>query len=169
MNFARAQGAMAAGRKVKLSDWTGYWFSDNGQIKVFTRNGDILDTPNIERYKDRDDWEVTEGAMGFDFAILALKSGKRVARAGWNGKKMFVFMRPGDVLKTGFIPKVKSLPDTVKQWIDENIDDKANQGETGLQDVVFTPYLCLKAADNSIVNGWLASQTDMLAEDWVIV
>jgi hypothetical protein len=27
----------------------------------------------------------------------------------------------------------------------------------------------MKAADGSIVNGWLASQTDILAEDWVLV
>lgn len=35
--------------------------------------------------------------------------------------------------------------------------------------VKFTAYLCMKAADGSIVNGWLASQTDMLAEDWTIL
>jgi hypothetical protein len=35
--------------------------------------------------------------------------------------------------------------------------------------VNFTAYLCMKAADGTIVNGWLASQTDMLAEDWQVV
>jgi hypothetical protein len=107
--------------------------------------------------------------MNFGEALQILKQGGLVARAGWNGKRMFIFMRPGDTLKTSFIPQVKSLPESVKKWIDENIDDKVNPGETGLQNVVFTPYLCMKAADNSIVNGWLASQTDMLSEDWEIV
>lgn len=107
--------------------------------------------------------------MNFGEALQALKEGKLASRAGWNGKGMFIFMRPGDTLKTGFIPKVKSLPDSVKNWIDQNIDDKINLGESGLQDVVFTPYLCMKAADNTIVNGWLASQTDMLAEDWGVI
>jgi len=33
----------------------------------------------------------------------------------------------------------------------------------------FTPYICLWAADKSIVNGWLASQTNMLVTDWETV
>lgn len=35
--------------------------------------------------------------------------------------------------------------------------------------IKFDAYLCMKAADNTIVNGWLASQSDMLADDWVII
>ena len=42
-------------------------------------------------------------------------------------------------------------------------------GLDGESKVKFTSYLCMKAADGSIVNGWLASQTDMLAKDWVEV
>jgi len=104
--------------------------------------------------------------MNFGQALELVKQGKLVARQGWNGKRMFIFMRPSDAIPTSVIPNIKSLPDAVKNWIDVNVDDKQNQGETGLQKVVFTPYLCMKAADNTIVNGWLASQTDMLAEDW---
>lgn len=104
--------------------------------------------------------------MNFGRAIELVKQGKLAAREGWNGKGMFIFMRPADTLTTGFIPNVKSLPASVKEWIDKNLDDKKNQGEIGLTPVRFTEYLCMKAADNSIVNGWLASQTDMLAEDW---
>ena len=110
-----------------------------------------------------------ETALTFGQAIEAVKEGKLIARAGWNGKGMFVFQRPEDILETGFIPKVKSLPQPVKDWIDKNINDNINYGEYGLQKVKFTAYLCMKAADNTIVNGWLASQTDILAEDWMIV
>ena len=38
-----------------------------------------------------------------------------------------------------------------------------------LDKIKFTAYLCMKAADGTVVNGWLASQTDMLASDWMIV
>lgn len=107
--------------------------------------------------------------LSFGSALDAIKGGHLVARSGWNGKGMFIFMRPSDELETGFIPKVKSLPQAVKDWIDKNLDDKVNQGEGGLTKVKFTAYLCMKAADNSIVNGWLASQTDMLSEDWEII
>jgi len=104
--------------------------------------------------------------MDFGKAIAAVKEGKLVAREGWNGKGMFIFMRPEDTLTTGVIANVKSLPQSVKNWIDRHVDDKENAGETGLTPVKFTAYLCMKAADNTIVNGWLASQTDMLATDW---
>lgn len=107
-----------------------------------------------------------EKLLNFGQAIELVKRGNLVSRKGWNGKGMFIFMRPEDTLTTGFIPKVKSLPEQVKIWIDKNMDDKVNPGEQGLNPVKFTAYLCMKAADNTIVNGWLASQTDMLAEDW---
>lgn len=107
--------------------------------------------------------------MNFGQALEALKEGKLVQRSGWNGKGMFIFMRPEDTLTTGIIGKVKSLPQSAKDWIENNVDDKTNPGESGLTPVKFTAYLCMKAADNTIVNGWLASQTDMLAEDWSIL
>ena len=31
------------------------------------------------------------------------------------------------------------------------------------------PFICMKTADKNVVFGWLASQTDMLAEDWKII
>lgn len=104
--------------------------------------------------------------LTFGQALERLKAGQLVARAGWNGKGMFIFMRPEDTIPTGLISKIKSLPEEVKKWIDKNMDDKENQGESGLVPIKFTAYLCMKAADGTIVNGWLASQTDMLAEDW---
>ena len=62
--------------------------------------------------------------VNFGTALEAVKQGKLIAREGWNGKGMFVFQRPSDELETGFIPKVKSLPQSVKDWIDKNLDDK---------------------------------------------
>lgn len=103
----------------------------------------------------------------FGEAIEALKQGKRVQRAGWNGKGMFVFMRPADELPIGMvIDKVKSLPQSVKDFFKAK-DEKEFPGEQST--VKFSSYLCMYAADGSIVNGWLASQTDMLAEDWAIL
>lgn len=96
--------------------------------------------------------------MKFGEAIEATKQGKRVQRSGWNGKGMFIFQRPADVLAGDFIPKVKSLPESVKLFL---ADQK--------RDVEFLAYFCLYAADGKIVNGWLASQTDMIAEDWTIL
>lgn len=106
--------------------------------------------------------------QNFGQAIEALKQGKRVARQGWNGKGMFIFERPVDELEYSFIEKVKSLPQSVKDFL----RNKALSTEGSLSylpKVKFGAYLCMYAADGSIVNGWLASQTDMLSNDWCIL
>ena len=108
----------------------------------------------------------------FGWAIDALKEGALVARQGWNGKGMFLFMRPADQLSVDMIVnKVKSLPQSLKDhyignfaW---NIPEEKNGSSPSDTYVKFTAYICMKAADGTIVNGWLASQTDMLAEDWI--
>lgn len=109
--------------------------------------------------------------MTYGKALELLKQGKLVQREGWNGKGMFIFMRPGDTLSAEIIiNKVKSLPDAVKRYYVGKFSHTSSEEDKGLgpkdHHVVFTPYLCMKAADGSIVNGWLASQTDMLSEDW---
>lgn len=116
-----------------------------------------------------------EQLVSFSAALLALKEGKLVARKGWNGKGMFIFMRPADKLPIEMvIDKVKSLPQSVKDYylqdiLDENgnriLSDQISADDT----VEFTAYLCMKSADGKIVNGWLASQTDILSEDWIIL
>lgn len=100
----------------------------------------------------------------FGQALESLKRGHLVARKGWNGKGMFIFMRPEDSLSTDMIVnQVKSLPESFKKWVADN------HGDSETDKIKFTAYLCMKAADGTVVNGWLASQTDMLANDWVIV
>lgn len=108
----------------------------------------------------------------FGIALEALKEGKRVAREGWNGKGMFIFMRPADELNIEFVvDKVKSLPQSVKDYYLQDIVNECGERlHVEENDTIkFTAYLCLKAADGTIVNGWLASQTDILSEDWTIL
>lgn len=91
--------------------------------------------------------------MNFGQAIEALKEGKKVTRKGWNGKGMFLWLKPAATIKSEWCkdPILKSIVD-------------ANSGETEALGTV-----CMKTADNKILTGWLASQTDMLSEDWEIV
>ena len=103
------------------------------------------------------------GCQGtFGQAIGSLRGGFLVRREGWNGKGMFLFMRPWCVLddKT-IINDVKSLPYNFKEWVKAHPNDARQR--------VFTEYICMKAADGTVVNGWLASQTDMLTGDWELV
>lgn len=116
--------------------------------------------------------ELTVGESGtFGQAIASTKRGNLVTRKGWNGKGMFLFMRPYDELPVGFVAKdIKSLPQRVKDYYYQDcVDGNGNPLDLEKNDVVkFTAYLCMKAADGTIVNGWLASQTDMLADDWML-
>lgn len=91
--------------------------------------------------------------MTFGFAIEALKLGKKVARAGWNGKAMFVALQEGS-----------SFPaEAARGGVAKKIAD------SGEDHVILLPHIDMKTATGEVCVGWLASQTDMLAEDWTIV
>lgn len=112
--------------------------------------------------------------LTFGEALEAVKKGDLITRKGWNGKGMFVFMRPEDNLSVDMIVnKVKSLPNSVKNYFSGKCSWTSSEAKTKNAPektmIKFTGYLCMKAADDTIVNGWLASQTDMLAEDWIVL
>lgn len=85
--------------------------------------------------------------MNFGLAIEAAKMGKRIARAGWNGKGMFLY----------HVPAAAYPPST-------EVAKKTFGGEN----VPYGAYIAMKTAQGNVVP-WLASQTDMLADDWYIV
>lgn len=163
LTFEEAQQALMNGNCIRLPEWRGLWFkSIDGTIKAMTKDGNIEDAW-ASAFMDRRDWEIAFG-LDFGWAICALKAGKLVTRKGWNGKGMFLFIRPADTLpERMIIEKVKSLPQSLKDHYLHNPIEPGNGG-----DVKFTAYICMKAADGTIVNGWLASQTDMLSEDWML-
>lgn len=86
--------------------------------------------------------------MDFGAALQALKNGQKVARLGWNGKGMFLFLVPGSVFKVNRPPLLGIYPEGTE--------------------ISYCPHIDMRTADGKIVP-WLASQTDVLAEDWVIV
>lgn len=93
--------------------------------------------------------------MNFGQALEYLKAGRKVARAGWNGKGMFIY------LVRGTIVEAMDLRNEAGTHIGDNTPP--------FQNVKICSHIDMKSADGSIVVGWLASQTDMLAEDWDIV
>lgn len=82
--------------------------------------------------------------MNFGEALELMKQGKKVARKGWNGKGMFLF--------------------TAKPLLPHPFNHTNETKDLFIQDSI-----CMKTAQNTIVVGWLASQSDMLAEDWEVV
>ena len=81
---------------------------------------------------------ISEGS--FEWALMHLKNGARVQRKGWNGKGMYL-----------------RYIDNRNYKIHENFTDGCAE----------LSFIAMKTADNRIVP-WLASQTDMLAEDWEV-
>ena len=94
--------------------------------------------------------------MTFGMAIEAMKRGAKVARKGWNGKGMWLCVPFCDGLKEVHATGI---------WGKPNAEYALQNGGT----VKVMPYVTMKTADGAIVMGWLASQTDMLAEDWEVV
>ena len=87
--------------------------------------------------------------MSFSYALEMLKTqGARVARKGWNGKGMFIFLVPG----SKFIVNREPLLSLLGEGTEVN----------------YHGHIDMKTADGMIVP-WLASQTDVLAEDWQVV
>lgn len=89
----------------------------------------------------------------FGQAIAALKRGWKVAREGWNGKGMWLWLKPEAMVKSEWChdPALKEIADK-------------NGGE-----IYAGGCICLKTAQNTIQSGWNPSQQDVLANDWVLV
>lgn len=96
--------------------------------------------------------------MTFGLAIEALKKGHKVARKGWNGKGMYIYLVQGTMVDKEFLRNeaYKNLK-----------DDEGAMNGTDV--VIFNSHIDMRTADGSICIGWLASQIDMLAEDWTFV
>lgn len=84
--------------------------------------------------------------LSFGLAIEAMKQGRRVTRRGWNGKGMYVFLVHGVDFHTN-----------------------ADLSELEDQDVEVLDCLVMRTATGAFCPGWLASQTDMLADDWMLL
>ena len=85
--------------------------------------------------------------MNFGKAIEAMKKGEKVTRKGWNGKGMFLFLAKSTDIET-------DADLTVCEHMQGNL---------------VMPSIVMKTADDKFCVGWLASQTDMLAEDWMTI
>ena len=94
--------------------------------------------------------------LNFGQAIEALKQGKRVAREGWKGKGMFLVMAGGYSVS---LDKLREGTFFTKEFLQSQ----------GCSDFYISPHIDMWAEDKTYETGWVASQTDMLAEDWMIL
>ena len=165
MKFEQALKEMKKGIPMKLPSWGGYWCWDDDKETIMMHcrpkdadegQGPILDIRETQRVEYTignvlsDEWVIADNknctllggtpTFGFSEAIKYLKRGLKVCRQGWNGKGMY-------------LAHVNSYQYKV-------------DGEVHKDSLFLSPWIGMKTADGKFVP-WLASQTDMLAEDWM--
>ena len=173
MKFSEAYEALKQGAKIKMPEWAGFWAMEDGNIKMHCKDGRVLDIRETEDidytlgFIMREDWILADDVavenlnirtFTFGEAIRKLKAGQKVARKGWNGKGMYLY------LVHGFSVDKENLRNEAS--IHLPTDDGAMHG-TGVAN--FLSHIDMRTATGDVCIGWLASQTDMLAEDWVVV
>lgn len=132
---------------------------DEGYLVEYTDGG----APNHPDHAGYISWSPKEqfdnayrpiSGMSFGLAIEALKLGKRVARAGWNGKGMWLVLVPG----------------TPSAQLREG---SPYHSALGLPECEILPHIDMWTTNaqgrRAMLPGWLASQTDMLADDWQLI
>ena len=166
MKFAKAFELMKQGEKVKLPSWGGYWYWDPEKETILIQcrpqdsdQGELLDIRETQRVEytmlnmQSDDWVIADesncpvlgGVATFSFgdAIKYLKRGLKVARKGWNGKHQYIQLASGI--------SYKAADGKLVNCEHEAIGSKA---------IAFT-------GTSGVQIGWLATQSDMLADDWI--
>jgi Protein of unknown function (DUF2829) len=86
--------------------------------------------------------------LNFGQALEALKKGELVTRTGWNGKEMFLFLVSGSNFKVNRAPLLGIYPEGTP--------------------ITYRAHIDMRTADGQIVP-WVASQSDILADDWKTV
>ena len=158
MKFEQALQEMKKGIPMKLPSWGGYWCWDEEKktIIMYTKDNERLDIRETQVVEYTlmnvlsDEWipasgentTILGGTPTFNFgeAIKYLKRGMKVARQGWNGKGIYIEMQKPDEHSKMTLPYLYIVTNGL---VTDN--PRAPKG----------------------VVPWLASQTDMLAEDWV--
>lgn len=86
--------------------------------------------------------------FSFSAALVLIKNGERVCREGWNGKDMFIFLVPGSTFIVNRPPLLGIYPKGTE--------------------INYHAHIDMKTANGQVVP-WVASQTDLLATDWMLI
>ena len=95
-----------------------------------------------------DGLEPVEELHGIGWAVKQMRNGAKVARFGWNGHHMFLFLVPASRFEVNRPPLLGIYPEGTPIHYQAHVD--------------------MRTASGSVVP-WLCSQTDLLAEDWMVV
>ena len=119
-------------------------YLDGGKPNTSTHAGYVSWSPKAQHEAA---YRETSG-MSFGLAVEALKKGMKVARAGWNGKGMFVFLVNGSTFNVSRAPLLDIFPEGTE--------------------INYRPHIDIKNVDGSI-STWVPSIGDVMADDWAIL
>lgn len=161
MNFREAFQKMKEGHKVKLPSWAGYWAWENDTIMMHTKDGKVIDLRQTERPEytfanmasedfvlaNETNTPILGGEATFSFgdAIRYMKRGLKVKRKGWNGKNQYI-----------------ELASNISYASPSGLIVNCEHASIGNNAIAFV-------GTSGVQMGWLASQADMLADDWMFV
>lgn len=161
MNFREAFQKMKEGHKVKLPSWAGYWAWENDTIMMHTKDGKVIDLRQTERPEytfanmasedfvlaNETNTPILGGEATFSFgdAIRYMKRGLKVKRKGWNGKNQYI-----------------ELASNISYVSPSGVIVNCEHASIGNNAIAFV-------GTSGVQMGWLASQADMLADDWMFV
>ncbi len=95
--------------------------------------------------------------MEFGNALASLKAGRKLSREGWNGKGMFIVLMPAL-----YLPPFNTQ-DTMRKVNDRTAKHIGEDTPLDSQ-----PYIAMFTAEQKWQPGWVASQADILADDWIV-
>ena len=147
-NFDRELGEKFAYEQALEKMWMpyGFWLH-----KALADHDNRLQPPSDDNKIEAQDWMIPDDAtFSFGDAVEILKKGVRMARAGWNGKGMFLYYVPENKY-----PASRNEHGTMVGVFEDDM-------------VPYREYIALKTVDNQVVP-WAPSISDALAEDWQIV
>ena len=135
------------GTKIVMAEPCEAW-KDSGKHKVGDPGYKVVYPDGYESWSPKKVFEEAyhkTAGLNFGLALEAAKRGRRIARAGWNGKGQWVELGQNIYYKHEGEPVLMACHDDI-----------------GSQDLVF-------CGTRGRQVGWLASQSDMLAEDWMVI
>ena len=110
--------------------------------------------------------------VSFGEAVKALKEGKRVQREGWNGKGLFIFEQVPSSVPAEIVPKMTSLPQSVKDEFQRRFEYGKTtnnlRAKEDMKSITYQNQLAMVYPNNKIY-GWVASPSDVLENDWIIL
>jgi hypothetical protein len=121
-------------------------YMDGGEPNTKTHAGYVSWSPKAQF---EGAYRITNG-LNFGLALEALKKGMKVARKGWNGKGMWLVRVPGSE--------------------NVNLVEGTPYRNAGLdRPITIDAHIDMYTAKGTMQPGWLASQSDMFADDWMLV